>query len=58
VSTVASPCTQFLDDLEVRVVFDERDEPAVVGVNTVEQPEIIETEVEQDECASYPLAGG
>jgi len=37
---------------------DSGDEPAVVGVNTVEQPEIVEAEIEQDECARYPLTGG
>ena len=56
--TVATPRPQFFDDLEVRVAFDPGDEPTVISVNTVEQPELVEAEIEQDECASYPLAGG
>ncbi|SFI70496.1 hypothetical protein SAMN05443661_1041, partial [Natronobacterium gregoryi] len=34
------------------------DEPAVIGVNAVEQPKIVVAEIEQDEGASYPLTGG
>lgn len=56
--TVAPPRTKFFDDLEVCVVFDAGDESAVILVDAVEQPEIVEAEIEQDECASYPLAGG
>jgi len=39
---VNPPCSQLFDDLEVRVVFDTKDEPIVILVNTVEQPEIVE----------------
>ncbi|ELY57538.1 hypothetical protein C493_08641 [Natronolimnohabitans innermongolicus JCM 12255] len=34
------------DDLEVHVCFDARDKPAVIGVNTVEQPEIVVAKIE------------
>jgi hypothetical protein len=55
---VSSACLELFDDFEVRIRPDARDEPAVVGVNAVEQPEIVEAEVEENECARYPLAGG
>jgi len=55
---VTPPRPQFFGDLEVRVVFDTRNEPAVILVDTVEQPEIVEAQIKQDEGASYPLAGG
>ena len=56
----AVPATrpEFFDDLEVSVIFDTGDEPAVIGVNAVEQPKIVVAEIEQDEGASYPLTGG
>ena len=56
--TVAPPRPQFLDDLRVRIGLYTGDEPAVISVTTVEQPEIVEAEIEQDEGVSYPLAGG
>jgi len=56
--TVATPRPQFFDDLEVRVVFHPGDEPSAVLVDSVEQPEVVETEIEQYERVSYPLAGG
>ena len=55
---VSSACLELFDNFEVSVGFDARDEPAVVAVNPVEQPEIVETEVEENECARCPLAGG
>jgi len=55
---VASPNSQFLDDLEVRVVFDTRDEPAVVLVDTVKQPEIVEAQIKEYKGARHLLAGG
>jgi hypothetical protein len=47
VYTVASLHSQFLDDLEVRVVSDTRDEPAVILVDTVKQPEIVEAQIKE-----------
>jgi len=56
--TIAPPRPQFFDNVEVRVVLDTGDEPAVILVDAVEQPEIVKAEIEQDEGASYPLASG
>jgi len=52
------PGTQVLGDVEVRVILDAGNEPAVTGLNTVEQTERVETVIQEDECASYSLAGG
>ena len=55
---VPTDCLELLDDFEVRVGFDAGNESAIVSVNPVEEPEIVEAEIEVDECASYPLTGG
>jgi hypothetical protein len=52
------PRAEFLDYLEVRVFFDVRDEPAIIGVNAVEQPEIVVAKIELDKSAKYPLPSG
>lgn len=49
---------EFLDDLEVDIRCYAGDEPAVVCVNRVEQPEIVIAQVEQNDVLSDPLAGG
>ena len=55
---VSPACLELFDDFEVSVGFDARDEPAAVGVDPVEQPEIVECEIEEDESARCLLAGG
>lgn len=53
-----SPTCGILRRSRIRVVFDVGDEPAVVLVDGVEQPDIVEAEIKQDECASYlPVSG-
>jgi len=56
--TIPSLREQFFDDFWIGIGLDAGNEPAAIRVNTVEKLEIVETEIEQDECISHSLGSG